>query len=148
LEDIKDTCLVCNKEIPPGPDYCSNACEVLALRRDIEDLKWFLKSNEKEIQYREHQAYSKGVHDGSEAGVKLATDMLNRFLSPMPIYIDTEALDLSTVPSPPQEQEGRAGTERTADFSAGIERQFDTGDPWVHSCGRLECSGSAACKGK
>ena len=23
VEDNVDTCLVCNKEIPPGPDFCS-----------------------------------------------------------------------------------------------------------------------------
>jgi hypothetical protein len=27
LTDIKDYCLVCDKEIPPGPDFCSAECE-------------------------------------------------------------------------------------------------------------------------
>src|ERR1700726_1006814 len=28
--DQIDTCLVCGKEIPPGPDFCSNECELKA----------------------------------------------------------------------------------------------------------------------
>ena len=27
IKDNKDTCLVCNKEIPPGPDFCGTECE-------------------------------------------------------------------------------------------------------------------------
>lgn len=36
--DVIDQCMVCGKEIPPGPDCCSDECEVKMLRKELQ--KW------------------------------------------------------------------------------------------------------------
>jgi hypothetical protein len=93
MSDNIDVCLVCSKEIPPGPDFCSADCEVLHLRRDLADLQWILNGIGKNSQYRDQQMYRQGVLDGQEAGLKIAMAVLNQTL-PRPILIDTTPLDL------------------------------------------------------
>lgn len=36
--DVIDWCIVCGKEIPPGPDFCSDECEIKMLRKELQ--KW------------------------------------------------------------------------------------------------------------
>lgn len=34
-EDAIDTCLVCGKEVPPGPDFCSIRCEMICATVEV-----------------------------------------------------------------------------------------------------------------
>lgn len=47
IMDTIDSCVICGKEIPPGPDFCSDECEQAAARMFADEVKAYLSKTTK-----------------------------------------------------------------------------------------------------